>query len=1455
MKRAIRSWLMVSLGGLVLLPLLACDTIYDESAVQKYTEIRGTIRIPGSLNPLLPSEAAAGAQAQGGEPGNCYDNAHQLPAVISDEPALQVKGALSAIYAGGVCDDPGTVWYKFSVNKKASLSAKFEWENSGVDGFVPMLYSRPAGSNGAPDFIVWDLSGVAPITFNVVADPSKEYLIRWLKWYETSTPTNYTISLSAISGTVVGRVLVGAYPDPEPYKILPRSYDEDGDGTPDYNPKHPVAGSTARDLTVDPVTGDMTGWFDGVLIPVIKCKTDADCDCGEPGEFVEGAVCSPTTCNTEQGYCQYWVYAFADNDGSNTLNMSTMGVPTSADFVMSQTVPVPGGRVDFTENWILYTMSELLIDSEVPDSDFDGILDGDNDGDGLEDDNCPMIYNPDQADADGDGVGDVCDNCVDTANPDQANWDGEGLGDACNGSDDPDDDEVECRAEEEGGACDPDTGDNCPEVANSYQEDLDNDGLGDACDDDDDGDGVLDDEDNCPMAGNADQADADGDGVGDACDNCRGNMSACLATNPVGAEEFDNPRDEWAAAWIACEDTTTLACGECGALLTACLDLSCSDCAEGGDDCYAYSGCTETQVADCEADLVTCYAKCATFPADLEQRQQDCYKKCDKQRDSCVNAGACSRKKFDSCTTCQAVCADTCAGYDSLCTSSCATCAGDSCEMGNGDQADNDGDGAGDLCDLDDDNDGIDDDAEANDMCAMIPNGAGDMDGDGIPDDCDVCPTQADAGQGDSDGDGAGDLCDNCDGLANPDQADLDEDGIGDACDDDWDDDGVLNDDDNCPLTGNARPACASDDDCVGASGICDLDAGLCNGQLDSDGDTLGDECDNCPTVGNLSQADSDGDEVGDACDNCAMVANPEQTNTDAEPVLEDTCTGAPLECGAGWTCDTDVGFCKPRCDGENVCPDGWACDADAICQLEEPPCGWDVLGDACDPDDDGDCACDPGVVNAVCEGTDNCPLTFNPDQADSDGNGLGDACDVDTDMDGTYDDADNCPETENADQADGDGDGIGDACDPCPDTADDGTDTDGDGMGDACDLCPADADDGTDTDTDGLPDACDSDDDQDGVADGMDNCPLTANAGQEDGDGDAVGDVCDNCPADANRDQADMDLDGEGDVCDADADGDGIDNVDDNCPMTSNPKPTCADDAECAGAGDVCDNGTCAEQLDSDGNGVGDACEGDEEVITDLFEVEPNDIYAGEFQDLGELKMGYNYRMTGYVASADPDTGDVDFFVFTVDTPGMFKATLNWQAAGSDYDVIVFDMTTGSPIDDYLGATLAQPEVTMVEMVPGVPYGMMVTGYEGEAGAYAVDFGLNFRREVEPNDSGADALDLGTITDGFGITLLGDVSLADPDDGDWDMFLLWPEADGVMSYDLDWTAAATDYDIILFDGTTGSPVDGYAAATAAQPEIATDIPVTAGVPYLLVVMGYAGDPGPYISYVTYTAN
>ena len=80
-------------------------------------------------------------------------------------------------------------------------------------------------------------------------------------------------------------------------------------------------------------------------------------------------------------------------------------------------------------------------------------------------------------------------------------------------------------------------------------------------------------------------------------------------------------------------------------------------------------------------------------------------------------------------------------------------------------------------------------------------------------------------------------------------------------------------------------------------------------------------------------------------------------------------------------------------------------------------------------------------------DAADNCPLVSNLGQADTDGDGKGDACDADLDGDGVDNGIDNCPIDPNNSQADLDGDGLGDACDP---------DIDGDGVPNGDDLCAA---------------------------------------------------------------------------------------------------------------------------------------------------------------------------------------------------------------------------------------------------------------------------------------------------------------------------------------------------------------------------------------------------------------
>ena len=123
-------------------------------------------------------------------------------------------------------------------------------------------------------------------------------------------------------------------------------------------------------------------------------------------------------------------------------------------------------------------------------------------------------------------------------------------------------------------------------------------------------------------------------------------------------------------------------------------------------------------------------------------------------------------------------------------------------------------------------------------------------------------------------------------------------------------------------------------------------------------------------------------------------------------------------------------------------------------------------------------------------------------------------------------------PNLPNPDQLDSDLDGLGDSCDPFPNCGLTPVDGDGDGVSICNDNCP----------TVSNPDQADND--NDGIGNACDGCPNKCNSDQEDSDGDGVQDACDNCPIISNPDQADTDHDGKGDACDA-------------CP--TNPSQSCS--------------------------------------------------------------------------------------------------------------------------------------------------------------------------------------------------------------------------------------------------------------------------------------------------------
>ena len=74
------------------------------------------------------------------------------------------------------------------------------------------------------------------------------------------------------------------------------------------------------------------------------------------------------------------------------------------------------------------------------------------------------------------------------------------------------------------------------------------------------------------------------------------------------------------------------------------------------------------------------------------------------------------------------------------------------------------------------------------------------------------------------------------------------------------------------------------------------------------------------------------------------------------------------------------------------------------------------------------------------------------------------------------------------------------------------------------------------------------------------------------DTDGDGIEDSNDNCPLVVNGDQLDTDSDGQGDACDEDDDDDGVPDAEDNCPLVPNDDQ---EDFDRDGIGDACDTAT----------------------------------------------------------------------------------------------------------------------------------------------------------------------------------------------------------------------------------------------------------------------------------------
>ena len=138
-------------------------------------------------------------------------------------------------------------------------------------------------------------------------------------------------------------------------------------------------------------------------------------------------------------------------------------------------------------------------------------------------------------------------------------------------------------------------------------------------------------------------------------------------------------------------------------------------------------------------------------------------------------------------------------------------------------------------------------------------------------------------------------------------------------------------------------------------------------------------------------------------------------------------------------------------------------------------------------------------------------------------------------------------------------------------------------------------------------------DKDGDGIKDEKDNCPdifnpirPVDNGKQADSDGDGIGDVCDPCPLDKNK----CDCKAENS---SDKDGDGILNAFDNCPFDKNP-----------------------DQTDSDGNGIGDACD---MMKATIYEIKQKTVAEGALVKVEGIVTAYKDK--NFFMQVDPADHD----------------------------------------------------------------------------------------------------------------------------------------------------------------------------------------------------------------------
>jgi uncharacterized delta-60 repeat protein len=733
------------------------------------------------------------------------------------------------------------------------------------------------------------------------------------------------------------------------------------------------------------------------------------------------------------------------------------------------------------------------------------------------------------------------------------------------------------------------TSDNCPSIYNANQLNADGDAQGDACDSDDDNDGVADGSDKWPLDP-AEAYDADNDGIGNNADIDDDNdgapdVSDPFPLNPLYSVDVDHDTlpDNWETAHgrdpnVADYTIYTQYVSSISNYAVCAKD-------DVGARCWDFSG----NLLGITPFTSNDYSKPAFFSGTC-----DLLSSYPLQEGTCTGVlpsyAATTNCKYYDAATDYVSCDTACSGYvheDTYFGGQLQYCTNipRTVNYSNGDPNARicHFDAGGFRCYA------VDALGKQTGAPLNIPiNFVIDSDADGSarpndPDDLDPAVAGSDV-----DGDGVFDAVDNCSTVSNTNQLNTDGDAEGDACDNDDDNDGAVDGSDNCPLNANAN-------------------------QLNADGDSQGNVCDAFPS-NPLYSADADHDTLPDNWelahsrdpakpDYAVSTSSGHQCAVDEDGIK---CWGNnnagqlnvpaalshpySVTTGSNWSCACDDNGSQCWGSGYPATPSCGISTTGSTTQLSNYGVGTCFGGGVgnvprgynastqCSIAANGDVLCDTAgayeiaprlepIVAYTCNWTTG--QITGEDKTFSPGN-VRQLSQVSRNLCMLSDKGVECfylgyggtnastvtlpvsPVALTNLRIDSDGDGVPRPVDTNDLDASVSGDIDSDGVNSFIDNCASISNaDQLDADGDAKGDVCDDDDDNDGVPDISDSFPLdNMQAGDVDGDG--IESLLDNCPYTVNADQLNTDNDAEGNACDGDDDNDGVADFPDKFPLNA---------------------------------------------------------------------------------------------------------------------------------------------------------------------------------------------------------------------------------------------------------------------------------------------------------------